>query len=151
MLIDLHQRRRRSLGQRGCFASPRFAAFHREVMPAMLAQGQLQLHWLELDGRPVAAEYHLAGGGVIYAYQSGIDPARLDAEPGRLITAALLRRAIRQGFSAYDFLRGDEPYKAHFCAAPRPMLALRAVAGRPLARLRHTLWLAAANVKQWIE
>ena len=31
------------------------------------------------------------------------------------------------------------------------MLALRAVARRPLARLRHTLWLAAANVKQWIE
>ena len=75
LLIDLHQRRRRVLGQRGCFASPRFAAFHREVMPAMLAQGQLQLHWLELDGQPVAAEYHLAGGGVIYAYQSGIEPA----------------------------------------------------------------------------
>src|SRR5690606_8937905 len=30
-LIDLHQRRRNALGQNGCFASPRFAAFHADV------------------------------------------------------------------------------------------------------------------------
>ena len=37
----------------------------------LLREGHLQLHWLELDGRPVAAEYHLAGGGIVYAYQVG--------------------------------------------------------------------------------
>ncbi len=151
LLIDLHQRRRRSLGQPGCFSSPRFAAFHREVMPDLLREGHLQLHWLELDGCPVAAEYHLAGNGVVYAYQSGVDPDALADEPGRLMTLAVLRRAIRQGYRAFDFLRGDEPYKAHFGAAPRPMLTLHAVADRPSARLRHNFWLAGANVKQWIK
>ena len=50
-----------------------------------------------------------------------------------------------------DFLRGDEPYKAHFRALPRPMRTLRVVANRRGAALRHNLWLAGANVKRWIK
>ncbi len=151
LLVDLHQRRRWWLGEKGCFSSSRFTAFHRQVMPELLRQGHLQLHWLELDGRPVAVEYHLAGNGILYAYQSGVEPESLADEPGRLITLAILRRAIQQGCRALDFLRGDEPYKAHFRAEPRPMRTLSAVANRPSARLRHNLWLAGANVKQWIK
>ena len=143
-LIDLHQRRRRRLGQPGCFASARFAAFHREVMPALLEDGCLELHWLQLDGRAVAAEYHLAGGGLVYAYQAGVEPDALDAEPGRLVMLMALRRAIGRGYRAMDFLRGDEPYKAAF---PRPAApdvyipccrqpAHRAAATQPLAGRR---------------
>ena len=151
LLIELHQRRRRALGERGRFASRRFAAFHREVMPQLLLDGQLQLHWLELDGKPVAAEYQMAAGGVIYAYQSGIDPDALGQQPGRLITLAILRRAIERGYRAFDFLRGDEPYKAHFRTQARPSLAVRVVPDRTSAQLRHGLWLAGSNAKRWIK
>lgn len=151
LLIDLHQRRRLSLGQPGCFASPRFTAFHREVIPRLLLAGQLQLDWLELDGKPIAVEYQLAAGGVIYAYQSGIDPDALRRQPGRLITLATIRRAIEQGYRSYDFLRGDEPYKAHFRALPRPSLEARVVPNRTSAQLRHGLWLAGSNVKRLIK
>ncbi|NQU21382.1 MAG: GNAT family N-acetyltransferase [Candidatus Nealsonbacteria bacterium] len=151
VLIDLHQRRRQSLGEPGCFASPAFAAFHREVMPRLLRSGQLQLHWLELDGRPVAAEYQLAGGGVVYAYQSGIEPELAQQQPGRIATVAALRRAIEHGYRALDFLRGDEPYKAHFRAEPRPSMAVRIVPNRPTAQWRHNLWLAGDNMKHWLK
>lgn len=150
MLVDLHQRRRRALGQPGCFASKRFAAFHREVMPRLLGAGQLQLHWLELDGRPAAAEYCLAAAGVVYAYQSGVEPELLDRQPGRLSTLAMLRWGIQQGYRWFDFLRGDEPYKARYGAAPRRCLAVRVVPGRTVAQLRHHAWLAGRNVKKWI-
>jgi CelD/BcsL family acetyltransferase involved in cellulose biosynthesis len=150
ILVDLHQRRRHWLGQPGCFASPRFAAFHREVMPRLLSSGQLRLHWLDLDGRPAAAEYQLAGNGVLYAYQGGVDPQVLEEEPGRLIMQATLRRAIEEGCRALDFLRGDEPYKAHFRAAPRPSLALRIVPDRTLARWRHRFWAVGRGVKHWL-
>ncbi len=136
ILIDLHQRRRRSLGQAGCFSSGAFAAFHDEVMERFLAAGMLRLHWLELDGEPAAAEYHVSGGGVIYGYQSGVAPELLHEEPGRLAAIATLRLAIEQGFTAFDFLRGDEPYKAHFRAQPRPLVEYRIAprrAGCPLA------------------
>jgi CelD/BcsL family acetyltransferase involved in cellulose biosynthesis len=147
ILIDLHQRRRRALGEPGSFASARFTAFHEEAMQRMLAAGALRLHWLELDGTPAAAEYHLAGGGVIYGYQSGVDPARLEDEPGRLAAIATLRLAIEEGFQAFDFLRGDEPYKAHWRAAPQPTTTWRIAAPRPVARLRQAAWQAGQRVK----
>ena len=61
-----------------------------------------------------------------------------------------MKRAIEQGGRAIDFLRGDEPYKAHFRAQPRPLLALRVVPDRTLSRLRNNLWLAGRGVKRWM-
>jgi CelD/BcsL family acetyltransferase involved in cellulose biosynthesis len=150
LLIDLHQKRRLMLGEPGCFASPRFTAFHRDVTRSLLLAGQLQLHLLELDGQAVAAEYQMTSQGVTYVYQAGIDPARMAEEPGHLITAATVKRAIEKGEQAVDFLRGDEPYKAHFRALPRPLLALRVVPKRTMPRLRNNLWLAGRSVKRWL-
>jgi hypothetical protein len=151
VLIDLHQRRRVSLGEPGCFASASFTAFHREVMPDLLRNGQLLLDWLELDGRPIAAEYRLGGAGVVYAYQSGVEPDALEHSPGRLSHVNVLRQAIEHGYRAVDFLRGDEPYKAHWRAEPRPSLEIRVVPARTAARLRHGIWLAGTGMKAWIK
>jgi CelD/BcsL family acetyltransferase involved in cellulose biosynthesis len=151
ILVDLHQRRRAALGDRGCFGSDRFLDFYRHVVPAMFALGQVQFYWLELDGKPAAAEYQLVGDGVLYAYQAGVDPASMEHQPGKLINMAILRRAIERGFRAFDFLRGDEPYKARFGAEPRPQLELRVVPRRAVARIRHNLWLAGNSVKDWIK
>jgi CelD/BcsL family acetyltransferase involved in cellulose biosynthesis len=151
VLIDLHQKRRQMLGEPGCFTSPRFEAFHREVARRMLLAGQLQIELLELDSRTVAAEYQLTSQGVTYVYQAGIDPQQLTDEPGHLITAATVKRAIEQGGRAVDFLRGDEPYKAHFRAIARPLLALRVVPNRTLSRLRNRLWLTGRSLKRWLK
>jgi CelD/BcsL family acetyltransferase involved in cellulose biosynthesis len=150
VLVDLHGRRRNELGQRGCFVAPRFAAFHHEVSAALLRRGQCELHWLELDGRPVAAEYHLLGNGVAYAYQAGVLPEALDCEPGKLITIALLRRAVERGYREFDFLRGDEPYKAHFRAQARPTREFRVAPPNRAARWRLQLWAAGSRVRQWM-
>lgn len=150
-LIELHQRRRRSLGQRGCFTSPPFRAMIEEVSPLLLSAGQLRLSWLEVDGRRVAAEYQLSGAGVLYVYQAGIDPERLDLQPGNLITMMLIRQAIEQGCTAFDFLRGDEPYKAHFGARPRAAVAVEVVADRPAARWRHRVFGAPRRWKRLLK
>ena len=120
-------------------------------MPELLRNGQLRLHWLELDGVPVAAEYHLAGGGVVYAYQAGVNPDALAHSPGRLGHMITIRRAIEQGYRAFDFLRGDEPYKAHWRARPQRGLELRVVPGRVAARLRYGIWLTGTHLKQWVK
>jgi CelD/BcsL family acetyltransferase involved in cellulose biosynthesis len=151
ILVELHQRRRESLGEKGCFASERFLGFYRAVMPELLRHGQLQFYWLEVDGRPVAAECQLVCGGVLYTYQAGMDPAAAAHEPGKLIYLMILRRAIEHGYRAFDFLRGDEPYKARFGAQPRASIEFHVVPPRAAARLRHGLWLTGKNVKQWIK
>jgi len=149
ILVDLHQRRRVGLGEAGRFACPRFHAFLHEAAERLLARDQLRLFWVELDGRPAAAEFQIACGQVTYAYQAGVDPELLDLEPGRVITIATIQRAIDEGQRAMDLLRGDEPYKAHWRAEPRPTHHLRIVPPRAAARLRHGLWTAGSNVKQW--
>lgn len=157
ILFHLHERRQQSLGRTGCFSDPRFAAFHREVASLLLASGKLRLHWLLLDGRPVAAEYHFAGDGVVYAYQSGIEPEALHEEPGHLAAIATLKLAITQGYRAFDFLRGDEPYKAHWRAQPLPTCELRTAANHAAAQLRYRTWAAGQNLielaqrgKRWL-
>lgn len=149
ILIDLHRRRRESLGDRGRFHSPRFTEFHREVARRFLALGLLRLSWLELDSRPIAAEYQLLGGNTVYAYQSGIDPAALDREPGHLATLAALEAAIAAGHRAYDFLRGDEAYKAHWRAKPFPCSDLRVLPGQGADWVRHGVWVARENLRAW--
>ena len=114
VLVDLHQRRRRSLGEPGCFASRLFHDFHRDVVDRLLTRQQLRMSWLELDGVPAAAEYHFTDGTTTFAYQGGVDPERLSDEPGRLSTIRCLQRAIAEGHRQIDFMRGDEPYKAHW-------------------------------------
>jgi len=142
-LVELHQRRRQSLGQPGCFASPRWAAFHREAARALLDESRLRLSHLNLDGRPVAAEYHLAGNYATYAYQGGVDPDRLTEEPGQLSTLCSIRRALAEGHRRFDFLRGDEPYKAHWRAQPHDAVRLQAAPPRGLAQWRHRTWTQA--------
>lgn len=137
IFIDLHQRRRESLGGSGSFHSERFAAFHGEATKRMLALGRLRMHWLELDGKPAAAEYHLVGDGVVYAYQAGLDPERIGQEPGRLAGIAIIRQAIDDGFATYDLLRGDEPYKAHWRAVPLPTEYVSIIAPCWTSRLRY--------------
>jgi CelD/BcsL family acetyltransferase involved in cellulose biosynthesis len=151
LLVDLHQRRRKSLGEPGCYASQQFTNFIQEVSPLMMQQGQMQLQWLEIDGKPAAVEYQLMGGGVVYAYQTGIDPTATQDQPGKLTNLSSIRRAIEGGHRSYDFLRGDEPYKAHFRATARPSMEIRIIPDRAAAQLRHKLWLTGSKVKRWLK
>jgi CelD/BcsL family acetyltransferase involved in cellulose biosynthesis len=150
VLVDLHQRRRRSLGEPGCFASRLFHDFHREVVGRLLTAGRLRMSWTELDGSAAAAEYHFAGNDTTFAYQGGVDPDRLGDEPGRLSTIRCLQAAISEGQRRIDFLRGDEPYKAHWRAEPHATFDYRVVPNRRLARLRGRVLLWSDSVVDWI-
>lgn len=151
ILVELHQQRRNSLGEPGCFASEQFESFIRDAATHILASGQLRLGWVEVDGEPAAVEFQLADGHVTYAYQAGVNPKLLDEEPGRMINIATIRHAIEEGQRSFDFLRGDEPYKAHWRAEPHATVSYRIVPQKALSQVRHGLWLAKDNVKQWVK
>ena len=136
ILTDLHQRRRESLGEPGCFASPLWAAFHHDVAKQLLDANQLRLSILWHNNSPLAAEYHLAGAATTHAYQGGVEPDRLDHEPGRLSLICAIQHAISEGHTKFDLMRGNEPYKPHWRAKSQPTVDLIAVAPRALSRLR---------------
>ena len=115
-------------GDEDAFASPRFDAFHEEVMPALLDRGALDLSWICARGEPVAALYNLRWNGKIYSYQGGrrLDVPR-DVRPGIVIHAHAIRRAIEAGMREYDFLGGVSQYKRKLATRTRPLVRLRAV------------------------
>ncbi len=151
ILLDLHQRRQQSLRRPGCFACPRFRGFLREAAERFLQMGRLRLQWVELDGQPIAVEFDLDAGEEVFFFQSGMAPEMAAERPGWLGTIAALRRAQQEGYRSFDFLRGDESYKSHWRAEPIPLVDLRIVGPKPIARLQHRLWSIKNVCKRWIK
>jgi len=149
ILVDLHQKRRRSLSQPGCFASARFTEFHREMAGRLLAAGRLRMLWTEWEGRPLSAEYSFVGGDTVYYYQGGFEPELADERPGWLSFAVSLKLAIEEGYRSYDFLRGDESYKASWRAEARPLVRVRIVGRQSSARVRYATARSTELVKGW--
>ncbi len=149
ILSALHQGRWGE--ETGKFGSPRFAAFHAAVMPALLQEGALELLWLSVRGEPVAAVYNIVWNQKVYFYQSG---RKVDVpsgvRPGIVLHAQAIRRAIEAGRREYDFLGGGEHYKGQMALASRPLVQLawrapRSWSGRaqlPSAALGWRAWFA---------
>lgn len=151
VFVDLHQRRRLSLGEPGCFASQLFHDYHHEVGQKLLASGQLRMSWVDVDGLPAVAEYQYVGPTTNYSYQSGVDPDRMDVSPGHIGNFFAIQRAIEEGRKYFDFLRGDEFYKTFWRAQPLPICDCLFYPNRRLARLRGRLRNAATTLKDWVK
>ncbi len=151
ILQHLHEQRRQSLGDDGCFSTPGFREFLCDAAEHFLELEKLQLDWLEIDARPAAAEFKLLDGDTVYYYQTGMEPSLAGESPGWLLQIASLRRAIDDGFRWFDFLRGDETYKSAWGARSHALADVRIVSRRPAAQWRHRLWLAGARTKQWCQ
>jgi len=149
--VDLHQRRRTSLGEPGCFACDTFTGFLHESAHRLFATEMLELFWLEHIGRPVAAEFDLVDGDTIYGYQSGIDPEALQYSPGNLLGTAIMRHGIETERTTYDFLRGNERYKQWWKATPLQLLHFRIAANRVGPQIRQGVWTAGVAVKSWVK
>ena len=108
-----HQRTWQRRGQPGCFASPVFEAFHRELIRTRFRHGEIILLCASAGDRPFGYLYNFARAGRIYAYQSGFayaDDGRL--KPGLVSHALAIEQARRDGFGVYDFLAGENRLKA---------------------------------------
>ncbi len=150
-LVRLHQMRWQSVGESGVFASRRFLEFLQRMSTEWFIGGRVRLYELVEDDRTWAAEIHFTGGGTSYAYQAGVDPEGRDRDVGHMMNVAVIRSLIAEGMTGLDFLRGDEPYKAHFRAEPRATCRRRISSPRWSGKLRHQAWLAKGSVKSWVK
>ena len=123
-LVRLHRARRASRGEGGSFASETYRRFHRELMEALLARGELALSRMRLDGRTVGVEYAFRTGDALGFFQTGFDPDAAHLSPGHLMMAHLIERGIESGARVADFLRGDYPYKASYATERRESVTL---------------------------
>lgn len=132
-LHSLHQTRWHAEGGRGVFASPRFAAFHRDYMEQLLAEDRLELRWIEHRGRPIAAFYGYRLGNKLYYYQAGrVVDVPNKVRLGIVTLIHVIRESIQAGLSEFDFLAGESEYKSLFTKTSRPIVDLRVA--RPSVR-----------------
>jgi len=118
-LFELHQRRWNQRWLPGVFGGGRVQAFHRDVARRLLGQGWLRLFSLRLDGLTQASLYCFAYGDRLCYYQGGFEPTLARLSLGTVLTARAIQSAIGEGRQVFDFLRGDEPYKAKWTGAAR--------------------------------
>jgi len=108
------------------FMTPEKEAFFRDMARQLWPQGWLDLAFLSADGEPIATLCCFAYGSTYAAYNSGYHPAYAELSAGIVLFAERIRTAIARGFTAFDFMRGNEPYKYRFGAMDRPLYQLLA-------------------------
>lgn len=113
ILFDLHRARWRAKRLPGAFVG-RLVPFQRAwTAAAQTAAGgdAVRLSVLRVESKPVGALYAMAVGRQVFYYQAGFAPAEGSISPGTLLVAHTIRRAVEEGATRFDFLRGDEEYK----------------------------------------
>jgi CelD/BcsL family acetyltransferase involved in cellulose biosynthesis len=123
-LVRLHRLRWHELGRPGVFPNDALLAFHEEFTHLALQRGWLRLFVLSVDDRPVAALYGLRYGSAFHFYQSGFDPEWRKHSVGLVTMALVIRHALEEGATTFDFLRGDEAYKSLWTHTHRELIRL---------------------------
>ena len=109
---------------KAAFLTPVMRTQFQAIAGAAEQAGMLELAFLEIGGRSAAAYMNFAFGNRIWVYNSGMDPQSAASSPGWVLLAMLIRRAIESGYRAFDFMRGDEPYKFQWGGKGEPILRL---------------------------
>jgi CelD/BcsL family acetyltransferase involved in cellulose biosynthesis len=139
-LIELHHRRWEEKDEPHAFSSPRYVAFHRELMHACLEKTWLRMYCLELAGEIIAIYYCYRFRDTVYYFQGGFDPARSKLRPGLVLMGYAIEHALNEGNTVFDMLRGEYEYKTQWAKEVREtrlLEAQRATLTTFAHRLRH--------------
>ncbi len=126
--VDLHQKR---WGDEGLFpptpGGDQSRTFFRRLFELLDADGTVQLHFLTVGGRRIAAGVWFEDADAWYLYNAGVDPEARELSPGVLMSAKAIEGAILAGRRRFDYLRGDEGYKYEWGAVDEPIQRLLVV------------------------
>lgn len=120
--MELH---RKSSVDKRRFMTPEREAFFRSIATRFAEVGSTNLAFLLVEGTKVATSLSFTVGSTRFLYNSGYDPDRSWLAVGILNHALGLLESIREGYTVYDFMRGDERYKYQLGAIDRHILTAR--------------------------
>ncbi|HWE25780.1 MAG TPA: GNAT family N-acetyltransferase [Myxococcales bacterium] len=123
--LDLHRARWSVEGGSDGLSDDRHEAFHRVAVQTLAERGWLRLYTLFAARRAVASVYGVVHKQRFLYYQSGYDPAWRSKSVGLVLLARTVQDAYGEGLAEFDFLRGDEGYKAEWARAERWTIQMR--------------------------
>lgn len=117
----LHALRWRDAADDSVFSSNRQGReFYRHAIRALHARGLADVTNLYVGDAAVASVVGFTIGDRYYYYVPSYDPMHQSNVPGKLMVGHLMERAFKDGLRVFDFMLGDEPYKAEWASnAPR--------------------------------
>ncbi len=121
-LIALHQERWNAVGQPGCYSSPRFTAFHRELIDQMVPSGQMTIVRVKAAGVTLGCSQLLIDRGRALVYQGGRIANTGKKSPGLITDYLSMVECLRRGCDAYDFMAGDSIHKQRLSTHNVPMV-----------------------------
>ncbi|WP_336366669.1 GNAT family N-acetyltransferase [Marinobacter sp. C2H3] len=134
------------------FANPDFVRFHREMIRAQWPQGGVDLVSLMAGDEEIASFYNLLYDRVVYFYLGGMAPeADNRFKPGLLGHSLCIEHYEARGFRYYDFMGGDERYKANLGTLHRHLVQIALQRARfklkleDVARRARNRWLGEAS------
>lgn len=136
VLCELHRQRWAGRGEASAFDNDWSQRFHQRVMKATAENGIVRIFTLKCDGQSVAALYCFLYNNRLIYYQSGIDVAYEKKSVGVSLLGMVLQHCFEQGYSEFDFLRGEEEYKFRWTKTTR-----RTVAGEIAVSRRAKIYL----------
>ncbi len=148
--VVLHQARRNTLGEPGCFADQAFEQFLKKGVRSLQTRELATLFVIYKSQKPVASQLLLISEQTCMMYQSGAAPEFISEEPGYQAIVVALDYAIEQGLAEYDFLRGDENYKTKWNTTREPIISRRFVPKKLSARARHRSWVVSRQIKAMV-
>jgi CelD/BcsL family acetyltransferase involved in cellulose biosynthesis len=127
-------------------ARPETIALYTEFAHAAAANEWLRLHFLELDGSTIASAYCCAIGPTTSLLKSGFDERYRALVPGSALRAEVLRAAIDEGATRFEFMGGEDEHKLQWNPRLRERVLVRGYRGAHVAEYlyRHRVRRAAA-------
>jgi CelD/BcsL family acetyltransferase involved in cellulose biosynthesis len=110
---------------KAAFLTSQMRDYFKALVAAMAKTGLLRLGVLELDSKPVAEILCFEYQGCMYLYNSGYDPQYIGLSAGLLSKVLAIKDSIDKGIKKFDFLKGQEPYKAHLGGKEVPLFRCR--------------------------
>jgi CelD/BcsL family acetyltransferase involved in cellulose biosynthesis len=150
VLFDLHQQRRREIGDEGSFVSTGRRRFYEIMAAEFLRRGWLEFWVLEANGAAVAAHFCFRYRRTVYLLQEGFDPAYAKDRVGYVLRSKMLRSFIDQGIETYDFLGGADAYKQRFAAKQDAYVTVTFAKSRTLGELSLRSYHLSKGTREWL-
>lgn len=97
--------------------------FYERLVRVLAPDGYLVFTVLKLDGTPVAFHLGFRSYGDFYWYKPSFEIRLAHVSPGEVMLRELFVMASSEGYAAFDFLRGNEPFKRRFASSNRTNLS----------------------------
>jgi CelD/BcsL family acetyltransferase involved in cellulose biosynthesis len=126
-LIDLHDGKWQQRGEPGMIQANGSAEFLCDVAREFACGDMLRLFSLRFQDRIAAVILAISYESTMFGYLSAFDPQHEALGLGRTLLLEAIRYCYENGYKAWNFLRGDEPYKFWWGAQIIPKTRVRLI------------------------